>query len=331
MKITVIGDGAWGTALALNLISNHHEVTLWGAFPDYLAEMRASHKNSRFLPGIRLPETLRLESDLAAATADSEIVLLATPTQFLRGVLKKLATLPAVQQRIVVNVAKGIEIDSWLRISDIVREELGDVRYVTLSGPSHAEEVARRIPTLVTAASTDADAAGTVQKNFMNEVFRVYTSDDVVGVELGGALKNVMAIAAGIIDGMELGDNPKAALMTRGISEMGRLGELLGGKAATFAGLSGIGDLIVTCNSGHSRNRHVGEELGRGRKLDDILRAMGMTVAEGVWTARGAYALARKVDADTPIIDEIYRILYEKREVDDAIRALMTRAAKSES
>ncbi len=330
MKVTVIGDGGWGTALALNLLANYHDVTLWGAFPDYLDEMRASRKNSRFLPGVELPLELKLEGDLAKAVDQSEICVFATPTQFLRGVLKKFRDVPAFPGRVIVNVAKGIEIDSWLRISEIIREELGDVRFVALSGPSHAEEVSRRVPTLVTAASADPEAAKIVQQVFMNERFRIYTSNDVVGVELGGALKNVMAIAAGVIDGMKLGDNPKAAMMTRGISEMGRLGELLGGKAATFSGLSGIGDLIVTCTSGHSRNRHVGEELGRGKKLADILKKMGMVVAEGVWTAKGAYALSRKVGAETPIIDEIYRLLYEDRDVTEAIQSLMTRAAKSE-
>ncbi|MCQ2353283.1 MAG: NAD(P)H-dependent glycerol-3-phosphate dehydrogenase [Victivallaceae bacterium] len=330
MKVTVIGDGGWGTALALNLLANHHDVTLWGAFPDYIGEMRSSHQNRRFLPGVELPETLKLESDLAEAVDKSAMCVFATPTQFLRGVLKKFREIPADPRRIIVNVAKGIEIDTWLRISEIIEAELGKVRFVALSGPSHAEEVSRRLPTLVTAASADAEAAQLVQQVFMNDRFRIYTSSDVVGVELGGALKNVMAIAAGVIDGMGLGDNPKAALMTRGISEMGKLGELLGGKASTFSGLSGIGDLIVTCTSGHSRNRHVGEELGRGKKLGDILKEMGMVVAEGVWTAKGAYALSRKVGAETPIIDEIYRVLYEDRDVKEAIHALMTRTAKSE-
>lgn len=330
MKVTVIGDGGWGTALALNLLANHHDVTLWGAFPDYIGEMRSSRQNRRFLPGVELPDTLKLESDLAKAVDKSAMCVFATPTQFLRGVLKKFREIVADPRRIVVNVAKGIEIDTWLRISEIIEAELGKVRFVALSGPSHAEEVSRRLPTLVTAASADAEAAQLVQQVFMNDRFRIYTSSDVVGVELGGALKNVMAIAAGVIDGMGLGDNPKAALMTRGISEMGKLGELLGGKASTFSGLSGIGDLIVTCTSGHSRNRHVGEELGRGKKLGDILKEMGMVVAEGVWTAKGAYALSRKVGAETPIIDEIYRVLYEDRDVKEAIHALMTRTAKSE-
>ena len=330
MKITVVGDGAWGTALAMNLLSNGHEVTIWGAFPDYLEVMKSTRRNDRFLKGVTLPESLQFDADIASAVVGREIILLATPTQFLRGVLKKLALVSLDKKVIIVNVAKGIEIDTWFRISEIIEQELGRVRFVALSGPSHAEEVARSKPTLVTAASADSEAAEIVQKALMNSNFRVYTSSDVVGVELGGALKNVMAIAAGIIDGMGLGDNPKAAMMTRGICEMGRLGAACGGDEKTFSGLSGIGDLIVTCDSRHSRNRFVGEELGKGRKLADILADMGMVVAEGVWTAKGAYALARKYQVETPIIDEIYRILYEDRDVADAIHALMTRSAKSE-
>lgn len=330
MKISVFGDGAWGTALAMNLISNGHDVTVWGAFPDYLKEMESKRENFRFLPGVTLPDELAFESDAVAAVRNCDIILLATPTQFLRGVLKKMkgAVAPG---RLVVNVAKGIEKDTFLRISEIVKEELGFVTFVDLSGPSHAEEVARKVPTAVVAASTCLEAAETVQQIFMNENFRVYTSSDVIGVELGGALKNVMAIAAGIIDGLQLGDNPKAAFMTRAIYEMGKLGELLGGDRITFSGLSGIGDLIVTCTSGHSRNRHVGEELGRGKTLKVILNEMGMVVAEGVPTALGAYTLARRVNATTPLIDSIYNILYNDCSALSTLKELMTRSAKPEA
>ena len=329
MKIAVFGDGAWGTALALNLLWNGHKVVMWGAFPDYLREMKARRENFRFLPGVALPQELEFEHDAENAVRSCDIILLATPTQFLRSVLKKMNGSVA-PGRLVINVAKGIEKDSFLRISQIVKEELGFVTFVSLSGPSHAEEVARKVPTAVVAASNSQEAAETVQNIFMNENFRVYTSNDVVGVELGGALKNVMAIAAGIIDGMQLGDNPKAAFMTRAISEMGKLGELLGGKQATFSGLSGIGDLIVTCTSGHSRNRHVGEELGRGKTLEDILKDMGMVVAEGVPTALGAYTLAKQAGASTPLIDSIYSILYSGLSARTALKELMTRQAKAE-
>lgn len=330
MRIAVLSDGAWGTALALNLVANGHKVTQWGPFPDYLDEMARTRENARFLPGVKLPQELHFEPEMGKAVSGRELLLLATPTQYLRSVLKQLQPFLEPERQLLVNVAKGIEVESWLRISEMVAEVLGRTRYAVLSGPSHAEEVSRRVPTAVVAASENSADAELVQRIFLNDNFRVYTSADVVGVELGGALKNVMAIAAGIIDGMKLGDNPKAAMMTRGISEMGRLGELLGGKAQTFSGLSGIGDLIVTCTSGHSRNRHVGEELGRGRKLPEILQSMGMVVAEGVPTARGAYTLARKTGAETPIIDEIYAVLYEGRDVPTAIRNLMSRTAKPE-
>ena len=330
MRITVLSDGGWGTALAMNQVSNGHDVTIWGPFPDYLDEMRRTRRNPRFLAGVELPAGLRCVAEIGKAVEGRDMLILATPTQYLRGVLAKLAPVFDRERHVLVDVAKGIEIDSWLRISEMVESVLGETRYVVLSGPSHAEEVSRRVPTAVVAASADLALAELVQQSFINDNFRVYTGTDVVGVELGGALKNVMAIAAGIIDGMKLGDNPKAALMTRGISEMGRLGELLGGKAQTFSGLSGIGDLIVTCTSGHSRNRHVGEELGRGKKLPEILASMGMVVAEGVTTAKGAHALARRVGAETPIIDEIYAVLHEGRNVPDAIRNLMSRSAKPE-
>ena len=330
MKISVLSDGAWGSALAMVLCGNGHQLTIWGPFPDYLAQMEATRSNPRFLPGIRYPDGIRFEADMKTAVAGAELILLATPTQYLRGVLQQFKPFFQPDRQLVVNVAKGIEDGSWRRVSEVVQSELGDSRYVVLSGPSHAEEVSRQVPTAVVAAARQPEWASQAQQLFMNDYFRVYSGDDPIGVELGGALKNVMAIAAGIIDGMQLGDNPKAALITRGIAEMSRLGEALGGRAETFAGLSGIGDLIVTCCSGHSRNRHVGEELGRGRKLPEITEAMGLMVAEGVRTARGAYTLARSRQVETPIIDQIYGILYENREPALAIRELMTRSAKAE-
>ncbi len=330
MKVAVLSDGAWGTALAMVLCDNGHQVCQWGPFPDYLEQVRRERTNSRFLPDLRLPDALTLEPDMGKAACGADLILLATPTQYLRSVLKAFKPHFIPEKQILVNVAKGIENKSFLRISEMVEDELGRSAYVDLSGPSHAEEVARRVPTAVVAASADKRAAEKVQKLFSNAFFRVYTSDDVVGVEFGGALKNVMAIAAGINDGMLLGDNPKAALMTRGLAEMARLGEAFGGKGQTFSGLSGIGDLIVTCCSGHSRNRHVGEELGRGKKLPEILQAMGMVVAEGVATTQGAYALARRAGIDTPIIDQIHAILYDGKDPASAIRELMTRAVKAE-
>jgi glycerol-3-phosphate dehydrogenase (NAD(P)+) len=311
------------------MLTNGHQVRLWGAFPEYLDEIAQKRENYKFLPGVKLPDELILVKDLNEAVTGNDMLLLATPTQFLRRVLQRFAGC-FDRSTPLINVAKGIEVNSWKRISQIVEDELGEVDFIDLSGPSHAEEVSRKVPTAVVAASGNRASALAVQKLMMNEHFRVYTSGDVVGIELGGALKNVMAIAAGIIDGMKLGDNPKAAMMTRGISEMSKLGEALGGQRTTFSGLSGIGDLIVTCCSGHSRNRHVGEELGKGKTMDEIQKAMGMVVAEGVPTAKGAHALAAQLNVSTPIIDEIYNIIYEKRPVQAAIKALMNRDAKPE-
>ena len=330
MNITVLSDGSWGTALSMLLCQNGHNVTMWGPFPEYLDEMAAGRENTKFLPGFKLHENLRIEKDMRTAVADSELILLASPTQYTRSVLEQFNEFHDKDRHFLVNVAKGIENQTLLRVSEICAEVLGKCSYVVLSGPSHAEEVVRGVPTTVTAASDDEALALKTQETFTSETFRVYTSNDVLGLELGGALKNVMAIAAGIIDGMQLGDNPKAALITRGIAEMSRLGEALGGNPLTFSGLSGIGDLIVTCCSGHSRNRHVGEELGRGKKLDEILNEMGMVVAEGVKTTLGAHELAQKAGIECPIINEIYAVLYENQTPQQAIKNLMSRPLKAE-
>lgn len=329
MKITVLSDGGWGTALALLLLENKHDVTIWGPFADYVEEMRQTRRNDRFLKGAELPPALGLTADMATA-AEAELLVLAAPTQFARGCLEQLAAAGVSPSTKIVNVSKGIEVGTLLRISELIEAVLGPVRYADLSGPSHAEEVFRRVPTAVTVGSIDSELASEVQSVFMNHVFRVYTSDDVIGVELGGALKNVYAIAAGICDGMALGDNSKAALMTRAIAEMGRLGVALGGRAETFSGLSGIGDMIVTCCSSHSRNRHVGEELGRGKALEQIIEDMGMVVAEGVKTSESAYELAEKIGAETPIIREVYASLYEDKDPRAGVRDLMTRDPRPE-
>ena len=329
MKITVISDGAWGTALAITLLQNKHQVTLWGPFADYIAEMKETRKNSRFLPSIALPKELELTADMQEAVQDSELIVLATPSQYLRQTLQLLSK--SYDNQLIVNVAKGIEKESLKRMSEISYEILGEnIRYCVLSGPSHAEETAKKLPTVVTIAAKNEEDAKIAQEAFMTDYFRVYSDTDIVGLELGGALKNVMAIAAGIADGMNLGDNPKAALITRAIVEMSRLGVALGGAEKTFTGLGGVGDLIVTCNSKHSRNRHVGEELGLGKSLEKILNDMGMVVAEGVVTTKSVYDLAKKHNIDTPIIDEVYRILYENKSPQVALTELMTRSPKSE-
>lgn len=304
---------------------------MWGPFPEYLQEMSQTRENRKFLKGIKFHDRVVFEPDMLKAVQNADLLVLATPTQYLRCVLEQLKNVySASSNALLVNVAKGIEENTWLRISQMVDQILPDVPYAVLSGPSHAEEVARCVPTAVVAASNDAKLAEKVQNAFMNKYFRVYTGNDVVGVELGGALKNVIAIAAGVIDGMKLGDNTKAAMMTRGVAEVGRLGEALGGSAQTFAGLSGIGDLIVTCCSGHSRNRYVGEELGKGRSLDDIIQSMNMVVAEGVRTSIGAYTLARKVNVQTPIIDEIYAVVHNNFSALEALEKLMNREGKNE-
>ena len=331
MKCAILSDGGWGSALSRVLADNGHEVVMWGPFPEYLTELATTRENRKFLKGIKFHEKVSFEPDMLKAVSGAGIIVLATPTQYLRGVLAKLQEVWGnAENALLVNVAKGIEENSWLRISEMVSEFLPQAPYVVLSGPSHAEEVARNVPTAVVAASKNLADAEFVQKTFMNKYFRVYTSTDVVSVELGGALKNVIAIAAGILDGMCLGDNPKAALMTRGIAEVGRLGEALGGSALTFSGLSGIGDLIVTCCSGHSRNRHVGEELGRGKTLDVILKEMDMVVAEGVRTSIGAYTLARRTGVETPIIDEIYNVVHNDASALEAVARLMSRSGKNE-
>lgn len=331
MRIAVLSDGGWGTALAMTLCLNRHDVVLWGPFPEYLAEMRERRENTKFLPGVALPPELRLESDLAAACDGAAIMVLAAPSKFMRPLLTRLAACHLPESAIFVNVAKGIEVKTLKRMSELVTEQLGARRYAVLSGPSHAEEVARRIPTAVVVASESREVAETVQGAFMNTLFRVYTASDVVGVEIGGAVKNVLALAAGVCDGMGFGDNTKAALMTRGIVEMARLGRALGGKPETFTGLSGLGDLIVTCTSRHSRNRHVGEELGKGRSLVEIQQEMGLVVAEGVTTTDSSHELARRAGAETPIINEVYASLYQNKDPRVAVRDLMTRDAKPET
>ena len=331
MKTAVLSDGAWGTALAMVLASNGHTVSMWGPFADYIEEMKRTRRNERFLKGVELPANLNLTAAMDEAVEGTEMLVLAAPTQYARQTIEALGkTAFDSDGQVLVNVAKGVEVGSLKRISEICAEVLGKVRYADLSGPSHAEEVSRCVPTAVVVAAEQEAAAKTVQRAFMNDSFRVYTSNDVVGVELGGALKNVFAIAAGVCDGMALGDNSKAALLTRGIAEMSRLSVALGGRPETFAGLSGVGDMIVTCYSGHSRNRFVGEELGKGRQLQEIVDGMGMVVAEGVKTTESAYQLAQQTQVATPIIAEVYASLYQGKDPRVAVRDLMTREARPE-
>jgi glycerol-3-phosphate dehydrogenase (NAD(P)+) len=328
-KVAVIGDGAWGTATALVLHRKGAQTAIWGAFPDYVEEVDRTRENTRFLPGVPLPADWVYTADLAEAAASAELIVQAVPTQHLRRVFTDLA--PHVPPGVpVVSLSKGIEGGTLARPDEIIKGLLGRRNpVVVLSGPSHAEEVARRLPTSLVAASKNEAARRHVQAAFSDESVRVYTSSDVAGVSLGGALKNVIAIAAGISDGLGFGDNTKAALITRGAKEMSRLGTALGGRAGTFAGLSGIGDLIVTCVSPHGRNRAFGEALGRGQTLKQVLAAT-QKVVEGVWTSRTLGKLARDRGVEIPISREVYRILFRGRDVRRAVVELMTRSLKAE-
>lgn len=288
-------------------------------------------ENEIYLPGIKIPDEIEITSNLEDAVKSRHLIVLAIPTQYIRNVIGKIH-FEWIKNSVIVNVAKGIEISSLKRVSEIIKDifpEIDDSKVSTLSGPSHAEEVARKIPTAVVVASSSIETARFVQNEFMNPYFRVYASTDIVGVELGGSLKNVIAIGAGICDGAGFGDNTKAAIMTRGIAEISRLGIALGAKPETFAGLSGIGDVIVTCMSKYSRNRYVGEQIGKGKKLKDILSEMEM-VAEGVTTAKSVYQLSQKVGVEVPICTEVYRVLYEDKDPILATTDLMTRRPKEE-
>ena len=324
--VAVIGAGAWGTALAVVAATNQHRVSLWARESDGVSDVNTSHRNLRFLPDAELQSSIYATDDLASIT-DADIVIVAIPTQHIRATL---TAAPLLRNAIVVNVAKGIEIGTHLRVSEILGDLglLGD-SYTVLSGPSHAEEVVKSMPTTVVVASQDDAAARVVQDVLSTDDFRVYTSDDVIGVEICGALKNVIAIASGVIDGLGMGDNTKAALITRGLAEIARLGVALGATPSTFYGLAGLGDLYVTCSSRHSRNRFVGEELGKGRTLDSILSSM-TAVAEGVTTTRAALELAATVGVELPITEKIAGIMFAAEDPRDAIRELMTRPTKDE-
>lgn len=325
MKVTVLGAGAWGTALARLLHQGEHRVTIWGHDPQHLAEVGRTARNESHLPGIELPRDWRLEKNLAHSVQSAECVVVAVPSRGFREVTRSLANF----QSIVVSVTKGIEYDTGLTMSGVLAENAPRAKCAALSGPTFAIEVARGIPTAIVAASRDLVAASEVQQLFNGPTFRVYTSTDILGVELGGALKNVIAIAAGICDGLGFGDNSKAALVTRAISEIRRLGVACGAQIDTFTGLSGLGDLMVTCFSKHSRNRGFGERVGRGEKPDAIAASM-TAVAEGYPTTRSAYQLARKHDIVTPVIDEVHAMLYEGKDIREAVRDLMSRDVKAE-
>jgi glycerol-3-phosphate dehydrogenase (NAD(P)+) len=328
-RAAIIGDGAMGTLTAMLLAHNGIGATLWSAFEDQAQDLQRHRENRRFLPGFPLPKSLKVTTDAAAATNGADLVVVAVPSRHLRRVLELIGPqLP--EQPLYVSVVKGIEAGTLLRPSQIVAEVIGSRRQVVLSGPCLSREVAAGLPATVVVASDDVAAAREAQAAFATPFFRVYTNDDVTGVELGGALKNIVAIAAGIVDGLELGSNAKAALITRGLVEMTRLGAALGARRETFTGLAGLGDLVTTCTSDLSRNHHVGCEIGRGRSLDDIRQEMGRVVAEGVETTRSTAALAAQQNVDMPITQEVYAVLFEDKPAPDALADLMSRAPKHE-
>ena len=328
MKIVVIGDGGWGTANAMLLAGYGHDVTLWGAFPEYIEEMRRTRKNEKFLKGVTLPEKLSLESDREKAVAGAEVVVLAPPSKYFTSVVEGFKGL-ITKEMLVVSITKGLCEKTNRRMTDLGEEILGAGPIVALAGPTHAEEVSRGIPTAIVAACKDPEKAKRVQEIWSGPLFRVYTSPDPVGVEIGGAVKNVLAIAVGCSDGMGFGDNTRAALITRGLVEMKRFVLAYGGQPETLSGLAGIGDLIVTCTSRHSRNHSVGERLGKGEKIADILGSMQM-VAEGVWNAKVVHEIAARLGVEMPICELVYRLCYEGFEVKEALASVMGRSLKSE-
>jgi glycerol-3-phosphate dehydrogenase (NAD(P)+) len=333
MSVTfaVLGDGAWGTAIALHLAArpNHH-VRLWSARPENAALLRQHRENRRFLPGILIRPEITLTDDIVQATADADLWVSAIPTKYLRDVLTRLSReLGPVHVPAVVSLTKGIEVGTFARPTEIIRSTLGAERVAVLSGPSHAEEVSRNKPTTLVAASDDEALALDVQRHFNSDRFRVYTNLDPVGVELAGALKNIIGIAAGISIGLDCGDNALSALMTRGLHEMTKFGTAHGAEPATFAGLAGLGDLITTCISRHGRNRAVGERLGRGEKIEAIITSMEQ-VAEGVTTTKAVHERAGQMGTEMPITAEVYRVLYAERSPQEALGALMGRSPKKE-
>ncbi len=330
MKTAVIGAGGWGTTLARLLDERGHQVTLWARRTAFAEELLRVHENRVYLPGIEIPSTIEITHE-ASALGGKALYVFALPSQATREVVSELSPHIAHSNAIYISASKGLEKQTLLRVTEVISDSLGvDLsNTVALSGPSHAEEVARRVPTAIVAASLEHDVAREVQSAFFLPYFRVYSSSDVVGVELAAALKNVIAICAGITDGAGFGDNTKAALITRGLAEMRRLGIALGAEEHTFSGLAGLGDLVVTCSSKHSRNRFVGEQIGRGKKLAEILNDM-KTIAEGVSTAESAKNLAELHKIEMPIVQETYKILFENKDPRQATNDLMNRDPKSE-
>jgi len=327
-KVTVIGDGGWGTTLAVYLSRKKYPVTLWGVSEENIAQCIKLRENKKFLPGIKIPSPLHLTSDISKAVAFGDLVVLSVPSEYLDGTLARIQK-TAYKGKVFVSVVKGVQPGSFKRSSQVIHERLPKVPLVVLSGPTIAGEVAKGVPTTAVAACKDRELARTVQRIFNSDSFRIYTNTDVIGVEFGGSVKNVIALACGICDGLNLGTNAKAAVLTRGLGELTRLGMALGARRETFYGLTGLGDLVTTCFSPSSRNRTVGEALGRGRRIKDVLGGMN-AVAEGVVTAKAVYHLSRRNKIDMPIVTEVYKIIFENKPARDAMKDLMGRSLKSE-
>lgn len=328
-NVAVLGDGGWGTTLAILLSRKGYNVSLWSAFSDYGAFLRKKRINTKFLPGIKIPADIEITSDLKAACLNKQLIVFAIPSKYIRAVLKKFRSLKIDKDVVYLSAIKGIELNSLKRMSEVIQEELGKIKLAVLSGPTIAYEVAIGKPSCAVISSKYKKIRRYLQNIFMTEKFRIYTNEDVVGVELGGSLKNVIAIACGISDGLGFGTNTKAAILSRGLAEISRLGTNMGAKKETFSGISGLGDLVTTCISTRSRNRFVGEQVGKGKSLSSIRSHMQM-VAEGITTAKSAYQLSRRNKVSMPITKEIYSVLYKNKSPFKAVKDLMTRSKKEE-
>lgn len=328
-EISIIGAGSWGTALAVLLHKNGHKVTVWSIMEPEIEMLQREHEHKDKLPGVKLPEDMTFTTDMERAVKGQDVLTLAVPSPYTRETARRMRQYVAKGQRIV-DVAKGIEEKTLMTLSQIIEEEIPQAQVAVLSGPSHAEEVGKGIPTTIVVGAKEKKTAEYLQNLFMNEAFRVYISPDVLGIELGAALKNVVALAAGIADGLGYGDNTKAALITRGIAEISRLGTAMGGRAETFSGLTGIGDLIVTCASMHSRNRRAGILIGKGYTMEEAMKEVKMVV-EGVYSAKAAIALAQKYNVQIPIIEQVNAVLFEGKAADEAVKELMLRDKKLEN
>ncbi len=328
MNISVLGAGSWGIALTVLLAHNGHKVSVWSIDEDEIKMLKEHREHVTKLPGIKIDESVTFTTDAEESVKDAEIIVMSVPSPFVRNTAKTIA--PYVDKPIIVNVSKGIEEDTLMVLTDVILSEIPGAKMGVLSGPSHAEEVGKLLPTTIVAGATDKETALLIQDTFMCDVFRVYTSPDVIGIELGGALKNVIALAAGVADGLGCGDNAMAAIITRGISEITRLGVAMGGRSETFAGLSGIGDLIVTCASKHSRNRRAGVLMGQGKSYKEAMEEVHMVV-EGVYSAKAAFSLSKKYGIEMPLIEMVNRVLFEDLDTTEAMNQLLTRTRTSES